>query len=361
MAIIRENCVRDRGLILALVVMNLCLASVHVIGQTDIPTTTDPLLSFGFYATSCPRAERIVRDAMHEYYLNDPRHAPAILRLFFHDCFVQGCDASVLLDTADPKEPAEKEAAPNLHSLRGFELIDDIKSRIEAICPRVVSCADIIALAARESVLLTRGPRFAMLTGRRDARTSSAARAQRDIPLPDADYDTITKSFRSRGLNEVDVAALLGAHTIGRSQCKFVRNRNVESTTCSNHGNHTTDLDIGSGGIFDNHFFVNLRRGRGILTVDDALMSRLNSYLRVTAFAYDNELFFDQFVSSLLKMSSIGVLTGVDGEIRQNCSVVNGPGPLNPFNDEVVTPRHHPPRHPKKPVVISGRATGSQS
>lgn len=86
---------------------------------------------------------------------------------------LQGCDASVLLDTADPKEPAEKEAAPNLHSLRGFELIDDIKSRIEAICPRVVSCADIIALAARESVLLVC---FHVHTISRTSRTFSHAK-----------------------------------------------------------------------------------------------------------------------------------------------------------------------------------------
>ncbi|KAG6550413.1 hypothetical protein Mapa_008376 [Marchantia paleacea] len=275
--------------------------------------------------------------------------------------FRLGCDASVLLNTTDPNEPAEKDAAPNLHSLRGFELIDEIKSRIEAICPRVVSCADIIALAARESVRLTRGPRFAMLTGRRDATTSSAAKAQRDIPPPDADYDNITTAFRFRGLNEVDVVALLGAHTIGRTQCKFSRNKNIESKFCSNPGNHMTELDIGSGRTFDNHFYVNVRRGRGILEVDDALISRLNSYLRVSAFAFDNELFFDQFVSSLLKMSSIGVLTGVDGEIRENCSVMNGPGPLNPFNDRVVPPRHHHRRHTKKPVVVAGSATGSLS
>lgn len=66
--------------------------------------------------------------------------------------YKQGCDASVLLDDT-ASFTGEKTAGPNLNSLRGFEVIDSIKSQLETMCPQTVSCADILAVAARDSVV----------------------------------------------------------------------------------------------------------------------------------------------------------------------------------------------------------------
>lgn len=71
------------------------------------------------------------------------------------NCLIfQGCDASILLDQGGNITQSEKNAAPNVNSIRGFDVVDNIKSSLENSCPGVVSCADILALAAESSVSL---------------------------------------------------------------------------------------------------------------------------------------------------------------------------------------------------------------
>lgn len=60
----------------------------------------------------------------------------------------QGCDASVLLNSVN-KNTAEKDGPAN-GSLHAFFVIDNAKKAVEALCPGVVSCADILALAAND-------------------------------------------------------------------------------------------------------------------------------------------------------------------------------------------------------------------
>lgn len=105
----------------------------------------------GFYSSSCPRAETIVRSTVQTHFRSDSTIAPNLLRMHFHDCFVEGCDGSILLDGAS----SEKSSGANLN-LKGYDVIDDAKTQLEAACPGVVSCADILALATRDAVVLVK-------------------------------------------------------------------------------------------------------------------------------------------------------------------------------------------------------------
>lgn len=130
------------GFILVVYVVAVVLLSTAVHGQGT---------RLGFYRATCPQVESIVRSTVQSHFRMDPSIAPGLLRMHSHDCFVRGCDASVLL--AGPN--SERTAVPN-RTLKGFEVIDDAKSQLEDVCPGVVSCADILALAARDSVVLVK-------------------------------------------------------------------------------------------------------------------------------------------------------------------------------------------------------------
>ncbi|KAM0946264.1 putative peroxidase [Dioscorea sansibarensis] len=124
--------------------------------QSEAPPPVTQGLSFTFYDSKCPKLESIIRDQLKKAFKKDIGLAAGLLRVHFHDCFVQGCDGSVLLD-GSASGPSEQDAPPNL-TLRpsAFKAINDLRAAIDKQCGRVVSCADVAALAARDSVFLVR-------------------------------------------------------------------------------------------------------------------------------------------------------------------------------------------------------------
>ncbi|RWW12871.1 hypothetical protein BHE74_00009823 [Ensete ventricosum] len=116
-------------------------------------------LTTDFYATSCPNVFKVVRREVVNALKNEMRMAASLLRLHFHDCFVNGCDGSILLDGSD----GEKFAFPNRNSARGFDVVDSIKTAVENVCNGTVSCADVLAIAARDSIVLVSPPSHSSL------------------------------------------------------------------------------------------------------------------------------------------------------------------------------------------------------
>ncbi|KAG8053280.1 hypothetical protein GUJ93_ZPchr0001g31226 [Zizania palustris] len=300
-------------------------------------------LQRGFYDSDCPDAEDIVRSSVEKYYNNDATIAPGLLRLHFHDCFVQGCDASILISGA-----SSERTAPQNFGLRGFEVIDDAKSQLEAECPGVVSCADILALAARDAVDLTGGPSWSVPLGRIDGRISSASDAKA-LPSPFDPVSIQRQKFADQGLTDHDLVTLVGAHTIGQTDCLFVRYRLYNFTATGNadptispsavpqlralcpangDASRRVALDLTSPGAFDASFFKNVRDGAAVLESDQRLWGDASTQATVQNYAGNIRGLFGfrfsyEFPKAMIKMSSIAVKTGTQGEIRKRCSRFN--------------------------------------
>ncbi|KAK1281319.1 Peroxidase 27 [Acorus gramineus] len=232
---------------------------------------------------------------------------------------------------------------PN-QSLDGFYVIDAAKAALEGACPGVVSCADIVALAARDAVHLNKGPFYEVPTGRRDGRVSSVAEALANIPSPFADIVELKSIFANKGLSVKDLAVLSGAHTIGSSHCNsfakriynFTGKGDVDPSLDRNYaaklrqeckpGDTTTtvDMDPGSFTTFDTSYYKLVLKRRGLFDSDAALLDDkvTRAYVGQQVLS-PRPSFFGDFAASMVKMGEIGVLTGNAGEIRRNCALVN--------------------------------------
>ncbi|BBN05705.1 peroxidase [Marchantia polymorpha subsp. ruderalis] len=301
-------------------------------------------LSTGFYSRTCPSVLSTVRSTMTSAVRSDGRVGASLLRMHFHDCFVQGCEASVLLDDVPSAGLiGEKNVGANAGSLRGFQVIDNIKSALENQCPGTVSCADILAIAARDGVNLAGGPSWNVELGRRDGISANAAAVGTNLPGPGSSAGQIIAQFGAQGLDTTDVVALSGGHTFGKSQCFQFSGRlfNFANTgapdpsidpallgrlqaACPQGGNGAAlvDFDQATPGQFDSSYYNNLLINRGLLTSDQTLQNSGQTTNTVTAFT-DQNTFFSQFSRSMIKMGRIGVLTGSAGQIRTNCRRVN--------------------------------------
>ncbi|CAN1155833.1 Lignin-forming anionic peroxidase [Linum perenne] len=291
-------------------------------------------LSTNFYSNSCPNALSTIRRSINTAISRERRMAASLLRLHFHDCFVQGCDASILLDQS-PTIQTEKTAPPNDKSVRGYEVIDAAKAQVERICPGVVSCADILAVAARDASAYVGGPSWNVKLGRRDS-TSAFPDANSDIPGPKSDLQTLISDFQKKGLTARDMVALSGAHTLGFAQCFTFRDRIYDNIidsdfarkkkkACPAEGGdrYLAPLDTVTPKSFDNNYFKTLMRKKGLLESDQVLYSGGSTDGIVEEYSRDGGKFSTDFAAAMVKMGDIGVITGSDGQIRKVCSKAN--------------------------------------
>ncbi|XP_074291197.1 peroxidase 66-like [Silene latifolia] len=292
-----------------------------------------------YYDQTCPQAESIIAQTVRNATIYDPKVPARLLRMFFHDCFIRGCDASILLDST-PENKAEKDGPPNV-SVRAFYVIDDAKAKLEKACPSTVSCADIIAVAARDVVTMSGGPYWNVLKGRKDGRVSKASDTI-NLPAPFLNVTGLIQSFAKRGLEIKDMVTLSGGHTLGFSHCSSFlprlhnfsavhdtdpsMNSNFASMLKNKCPNPKSNGDAGqvldsTATRFDNDYYKQLVAGKGVFLSDQSLFIDERTKAIVESFSQDQSLFFQEFASSMVKLGNVGV--NEVGEVRVNCRRAN--------------------------------------
>ncbi|GJN33238.1 hypothetical protein PR202_gb21816 [Eleusine coracana subsp. coracana] len=295
-------------------------------------------LSYGYYNNNgsfCPSAERIIRDAVAKAVTANPGMAPgSFVSSSTTASSGYGCDGSVLLTTtASRNSDVEREGPPNKNSLRGFEVIDAAKSAIEKACPGIVSCADVVAFAARDasSVLSNGRINIKMPGGRLDGRESFANETDQ-LPGPFSNLTQLQSSFSNQGLTSDEMVTLSGAHTIGRGRCAFFSNRFGDMdpafaaklrAQCSNTNNFVNQDDV-TPNVLDKQYYRNVI-DKKVLFNSDAVLNSTETIAQVRQNANGATTWERKFEQAMENMGKIGVKTrGAQGaEIRKVCSRVN--------------------------------------
>ncbi|KAL3676299.1 hypothetical protein R1sor_026247 [Riccia sorocarpa] len=318
----------------------LCLVISFLSAATHAQTGLDKVpkgMRANFYNVSCPRAESIVKAQVRTAFNSDKTIPAALIRMLFHDCFVRGCDASVLIDNSD----SEKLGTPNANSLRGFEVLNAAKAALEQACPRTVSCADVIAFAGRDAVELAGNIVVTnWLGGRRDGSLSRSADTLTELPAPFDNFNTLKAAFSKKGLNQNDLVTLSGAHTIGRARCGIISQRiwNFNGTgradpaidpsyvttlrgLCpQNAPGNRLNMEMSTPTVLDVNYYRDVNNRRGLFESDNSLRTGPGAKL-VAQFNQNPGTFTPAFVNSMRRMANIGVLTGKNGKIRTVCNV----------------------------------------
>ncbi|XP_076957761.1 peroxidase 24-like [Bidens hawaiensis] len=301
-------------------------------------------LKMKYYEKQCDliSVEDTVREIVWSKVAANPAMAAKLLRLHYHDCFVRGCDGSILLDPTQ-NVTAEKTAGPN-RSVTGYDVIDEIKTVLEASCPGIVSCADIVALAARDAVSYQfQKEMWPVFTGRKDGNVSLADEVGVNLPSANANFTTLQAQFKTKGLDVDDLVTLSGAHTLGNSGCALVSRRLYNFTgvgdadpsldltyaqtlreICPIPVNATTplEMDPNSSLSFDSKYFEALTQHKGLLVSDAALLTNAQS-AHIAQVLQKDEVFFARFSRSMVRMGAIEVLTDGQGQVRKNCRLAN--------------------------------------
>ncbi|KAK9224426.1 hypothetical protein WN943_009459 [Citrus x changshan-huyou] len=259
------------------------LAAALVVAFVLEGSPSQAQLSPSFYSSTCPNVLNIIEDVLKKAFSSDIRIGASLIRLHFHDCFVDSGGPSWAVPLGRRDSRTANRALANQNLPGPSNSLDELKSSF------------------------------------------------RNVGLND----------------KFDLVALSGAHTFGRAQCKFFSDRlydfnktgkpdpTVDRTLlkqlrelCPQGGNGAVlaNFDVKTPDAFDNKYFSNLRLRKGLLQSDQELFSTpgADTAAIVEDFGRNQTAFFKNFVISMIRMGNLKPLTGNQGEIRLNCRRVNG-------------------------------------
>ncbi|KAL3581287.1 hypothetical protein D5086_015619 [Populus alba] len=229
-------------------------------------------LSPAFYDSSCPNALSAIRTAIRSAIASDRRMAASLIRLHFHDCFVQvgGPSYAVKLGRRDSTTASRTLANAELPAF--FESLESLISRFQN---KGLTARDMVALSGSHTL----------------------GQAQ-------------CFTFRERIYNHSNIDA--GFASTRRRRCPRV-------------GSDATlaPLDLVTPNSFDNNYFKNLMQNKGLLQSDQVLFNGGSTDSIVSEYSRNPARFKSDFGSAMIKMGDIGLLTGSSGQIRRICSAVN--------------------------------------
>ncbi|KAK4485079.1 hypothetical protein RD792_007687 [Penstemon davidsonii] len=347
----------------------ILLAILYFSSLSVFAENEDPGLVLNYYKDSCPQAEDIIKEQVKLLYKRHKNTAFSWLRNIFHDCFVESCDASLLLDSTR-RVLSEKETDRSF-GMRNFRYLETIKEALERECPGVVSCADILVLSARDGIasvslsftfppeffdcksgrkrvqgkkfnINVGGPYIPLKTGRRDGRKSRADILEQHLPDHNESMTVVLERFANIGIDTPGVVALLGSHSVGRTHCVKLVHRLYPEVDPSLNPSHVEHMlhkcpdsipdpkavqyvrnDRGTPMKLDNNYYKNILDNKGLLIVDHQLATDKRTKPFVKKMAKSEDYFFKEFARAITILSENNPLTGTKGEIRKQCNLAN--------------------------------------
>ncbi|KAK4276719.1 hypothetical protein QN277_014836 [Acacia crassicarpa] len=203
----------------------------------------------------------------------------------------------------------ELKHAANAGLVNALNLIKPIKDKYSS-----VTYADLFQLASATAVEEAGGPKIPMKYGRVDV--SGPEECPEEGRLPDAGppspADHLRQVFYRMGLNDKEIVALSGAHTMGRS-------RPERSGWGKPETKYTKEGPGAPGGQswtvqwlkFDNSYFKDIKEKRDedllVLPTDAVLFEDPSFKVYAEKYAADQEAFFKDYAEAHAKLSNLGV------------------------------------------------------